>query len=287
MGAPMTIRIVTDSVSDLPSSVAGANEITVVPLYVVIGGETYRDGVDIDADRFYSLLEEVPSLPTTSQPSIADFQEVYRGLLDQGHRIVSIHVSAKLSGTLNSAAQARESLGAASEIEIVDSQLAGGAQALLAISAARWAREMSDHREVARWVERSVGQNHGFVVVDTLKYLAKGGRIGKAQAFLGGALQFKPILSIRDGEAHPVDRPRTRRRAMARIIQIVRGLAPVRQIHVSYSTGREHALAIRDGLADLVEPEHIVESRFGPVLGTHLGPNTIGVAVTQGSAEDE
>ena len=287
MGAPMTIRIVTDSVSDLPSSVAGANEITVVPLYVVIGGETYRDGVDIDADRFYSLLEEVPSLPTTSQPSIADFQEVYRGLLDQGHRIVSIHVSAKLSGTLNSAAQARESLGAASEIEIVDSQLAGGAQALLAISAARWAREMSDHREVARWVERSVGQNHGFVVVDTLKYLAKGGRIGKAQAFLGGALQFKPILSIRDGEAHPVDRPRTRRRAMARIIQIVRGLAPVRQIHVSYSTGREHALAIRDGLADLVEPEHIVESRFGPVLGTHLGPNTIGVAVTQGSAENE
>ncbi len=283
----MTIRIVTDSVSDLPSSVAGANEITVVPLYVVIGGETYRDGVDIDADRFYSLLEEVPSLPTTSQPSIADFQEVYRRLLDQGHRIVSIHVSAKLSGTLNSAAQARESLGAASEIEIVDSQLAGGAQALLAISAARWAREMSDHREVARRVERSVGQNHGFVVVDTLKYLAKGGRIGKAQAFLGGALQFKPILSIRDGEAHPVDRPRTRRRAMARIVEIVRELAPIRRMHVSYTTGREHALAIRHEVADLVEPERLIESRFGPVLGTHLGPNTIGVAVTQGSAENE
>ena len=283
----MTIRIVTDSVSDLPPSAARASDITVVPLYVVIGGETYRDGVDIDADRFYSLLEEVPSLPTTSQPSIADFQEVYRGLLDQGHRIVSIHVSAKLSGTLNSAAQARESLGAASEIEIVDSQLAGGAQALLAISAARWAREMSDHREVARWVERSVGQNHGFVVVDTLKYLAKGGRIGKAQAFLGGALQIKPILSIRDGEAHPVDRPRTRRRAMARIVEIVRGLAPLRQLHVSYTTGREHALAIRHEVADLVEPERLIESRFGPVLGTHLGPNTIGVAVTQGSAENE
>ena len=283
----MTIRIVTDSVSDLPPSAARASDITVVPLYVAIGSETYRDGVDITADRFYSLLEELPSLPTTSQPSVADFQEVYRRLLDQGHRIVWIYVSAKLSGTLNSAAQARESLGAASQIEIVDSQLAGGAQALLALNAARWAGEMSDHHEVARRVERSIGQNHGFVVVDTLKYLAKGGRIGKAQAFLGGALQFKPILSIRDGEAHPVDRPRTRRRAMARIIQIVRGLAPVRQIHVSYSTGREHALAIRDGLADLVEPEHIVESRFGPVLGTHLGPNTIGVAVTRGSAENE
>ena len=283
----MTIRIVTDSVSDLPPSVAGANEITVVPLYVAIGGETYRDGVDIDADRFYSLLEELPSLPTTSQPSVADFQEFYRRLLDQSHQVVSIHVSAKLSGTLNSAAQARESLGAASQIEIVDSQLAGGAQALLAISAARWAGEMSDHHEVARRVEQSIGQNHGFVVVDTLKYLAKGGRIGKAQAFLGGALQFKPILSIRDGEAHPVDRPRTRRRAMARIVEIVRELAPISRMHVSYSTGRDLALAIREELADLVEPEYVVESRFGPVLGTHLGPNTIGVAVTQGSAENE
>ena len=287
MVPPMTIRIVTDSVSDLPPSVAGADDITVVPLYVAIGSKTYRDGMDIDADRFYSLLEEAHSLPTTSQPSVADFQKVYRGLLDQGHRIVSIHVSHKLSGTLNSAAQARESLGAASQIEIVDSQLAGGAQALLAISAARWAGEMTDHHEVARRVERSIGQNHGFVVVDTLKYLAKGGRIGKAQAFLGGALQFKPILSIRDGEAHTVDRPRTRRRAMARIVEIVRRLAPIHRMHVSYSTGRDHALAIRDGLADLVEPEHIVESRFGPVLGTHLGPNTIGVAVTQGNVEDE
>ena len=283
----MTIRIVTDSVSDLPPSVAGANDITVVPLYVAIGSETYRDGVDITADRFYSLLAELPSLPTTSQPSVADFQEVYRRLLDQGHQVVSIHVSAKLSGTLNSAAQARESLGAAPEIEIVDSQLAGGAQALLTLSAARWAGEMSDHREVAHRVERSIGQNHGFVVVDTLKYLAKGGRIGKAQALLGGALQFKPILSIRDGEAHPVDRPRTRKRAMARIIQIVRELAPIHRMHVSYSTGRDLALAIREELADLVEPEHIVESRFGPVLGTHLGPNTIGVAVTQGNVEDE
>ena len=283
----MTIRIVTDSVSDLPPSAARASDITVVPLYVAFGSETYRDGVDITADRFYSLLEELPSLPTTSQPSIADFQEVYRGLLDQGHRIVSIHVSAKLSGTLNSAAQARESLGAASEIEIVDSQLAGGAQALLALNAAGWAGEMSDHHEVARRVERSIGQNHGFVVVDTLKYLAKGGRIGKAQAFLGGALQFKPILSIRDGEAHPVDRPRTRRRAMARIVEIVRELAPIRRMHVSYTTGREHALAILHEVADLVEPERLIESRFGPVLGTHLGPNTIGVAVTQGSAEDE
>ena len=283
----MAIRIVTDSCSDLPPEAAHASGITVVPLYVIIDGETYRDGVDIDADRFYSLLEELPSLPTTSQPTVADFQEVYQGLLDQGHRVVSIHVSAKLSGTLNSAVQAKASLGDPPQIEIVDSQLAGGAQALLALSAAQWAREMSDHCEVAQRVRRSIGRNHSFVVVDTLKYLQKGGRIGKAQAFVGGVLSFKPIISIRDGEAHPVERPRTRRRARARIAEMVRGLAPISQMHISYSTGRDNAMAVRDGLADLVKPERLIESRFGPVLGTHLGPNTIGVAVTQRSGEGE
>ena len=100
-------------------------------------------------------------------------------------------------------------------------------------------------------------------------------------------LQFNPIVGIRDGETHPVDRPRTRRRAQRRIIELVRELAPIHQLHVSYSTGRDKALAIRDELADLVAPERFIESRFGPVLGTHLGPNTIGVAATQGSVEDD
>ena len=146
---------------------------------------------------------------------------------------------------------------------------------------------MADHREVARRVERSIERNHGFVLVDTLKYLAMGGRIGRAQALLGGVLQFKPIVGIRDGETHPVDRPRTRRRAQARIVEIVRELAPIHQLHLSYRTGPDNALTVRDELADLVKPERLIESRFGPVLGTHLGPNTVGVAVTQGSIEEE
>ena len=117
----------------------------------------------------------------------------------------------------------------------------GGAQVLVALSAARWAGEMSDHRKVARRVERSIEGNHGFVTVDTLKYLAMGGRIGKVQALLGGVLSFKRIVGIRDGETHPVDRPRTRRRAQRRIIELVRELAPIHQLHVSYSTGRDKA----------------------------------------------
>ena len=140
---------------------------------------------------------------------------------------------------------------------------------------------------MTRRVERSIERNHGFILVDTLKYLAMGGRIGKAQALLGGVLQFKPIVGIRDGESHPVGRPRTRRRAQRRIVEIVREMAPIHQLHLSYSTGPDKALAIRDELADLVESERLIESRFGPVLGAHLGPNTIGVAATQGSVEDD
>ena len=277
----MAIRIVTDSCADLPPEAARDSDITVVPLYVNIGGDTYRDGVDIDADRFYSLLERLPGLPTTSQPSVADFASVYRRLLDEGHQVVSIHVSGKLSGTLNSATQARASLGDPPQVAIVDSRLAGGAQALLALDAARWALETTDAGEVARLAGRSIGRRHSFVVVDTLKYLQRGGRIGKVQAWVGGALKFKPIISIRDGEPHPVERPRTRRRAIARIVSLARDMAPVSRLHVSYTTGREGAQSVIAGLADLVEPDDVIESRFGPVLGTHLGPNTIGVALSQ------
>ena len=282
----MAIRIVTDSVSDLPPALASANDITVVPCYVIIGSETYKDGVEITADRFYSRLGGLSRLPTTSQPTIADFQEVYQRLLDQGHQIVSVHVSSKMSGTVNSATQAKASLGDSSQIEIVDSQLASAPMALAVLSAAQWAREMSDYNEVARRVRQSLVRNHGFVLVDTLEFLQKGGRIGKAQAFVGGMLKVKPILSIRDGEVHPVERPRSLERAKTRIIEIARELAPVRQVNISYSTDRVQALAIRAELAELVDPEHLIESRFGPVLGTYLGPNALGVAVTQGSPDE-
>ena len=272
----MAIRIVTDSVSDLPPALASANDITVVPAYVIIGNETYKDGVEITADRFYSRLEGLSRLPTTSQPTPGDFQEVYQRLLDQGHQIVSVHVSSKLSGTVNSATQAKALLGDSSQIEIVDSQLASAPMALAVLSAAQWARELSDYHEVARRVRQSLVRNHGFVLVDTLEYLQKGGRIGKAQAFVGGMLKVKPILTIRDGEVHPVERPRSLERAKNRLIEITRDLAPVQQVNVSYSTDRMQALALRAELAELVDPEHLIESRFGPHAGHLSRPQRTG-----------
>ena len=269
--------------SDLPSALAQANDITVVPCYVIIGSETYKDGVELTADRFYSRLPTLSRLPSTSQPTIADFQEFYQRLLNQGHQILSIHVSSKLSGTLNSAAQAKASLGDPSDIEIVDSQSASAPMALIVLDAARMARESANIQEVARQVRQSLLRNHGFVMVDTLEYLQKGGRIGKAQAFVGGMLKVKPILSIRDGEVHPVERPRSLERAKNRLVELAKELAPIRQVNISYSTDRVQALGIRAQLAELVAPENLIESRFGPVLGTYVGPNALGVAVTQGS----
>ena len=283
----MAIRIVTDSASDLPIPLARANDVTIVPAYVIIGNETYKDGIEITADRFYERLEALSRLPSTAQPSVADFQEVYQRLLDQGHQIISIHVSGKLSGTVNSATQAKASLGDTSQIEIVDSQLASAPLSLAVLNGAQWAKEMSDFREVARRLRQSLSRHHTFVLVDTLEYLQKGGRIGKAQAFVGGMLKVKPILSIRDGEVHPLERPRNRDRGRARLIEMARELAPVRQLNVIYSTDRVQALALRAELAELVDPEHLIESRFGPVLGTYLGPNALGVAVTQGTPETQ
>lgn len=279
----MAIRIVTDSVADLPPALASANDITVIPAYVIIGDETLRDGVDISSDRFYERLGTLSRLPTTSQPTVADFHEVYQRLLAQGHQIVSIHCSGKLSGTVNSATQAKAALGDAAQIEVVDSQLASAPQALAALNAAQWAKEMSDSRELAQRVRQSLTRYQCYVLVDTLEYLQKGGRIGKAAAFVGGMLKVKPILTVRDGEVHPVERPRSRERGRARLIELVRDLAPFRQINISYSTDRAQAQAVRAELAAMVDPEHLVESRFGPVLGTYLGPNALGVSVTQDS----
>ena len=277
----MAIRIVTDSVADLPPAIASANDVSVVPLYVMIGSESFRDGIDIDADDFYSRLVKNSKLPTTSQPSVFDFRKAYELLLDEGHHVVSIHVSSKLSGTITSATQAKTSLGNPHQIEIVDSQLAGGALGLLALDASRWAKEADDHVEMAQRARRAIAANSGYVVVDTLRFLQMGGRIGKAQALVAGMLSFKPIVCIRDGEVHPVERPRTRRRAVARLTSIVRDLAPIQTLHLSYTTGRDGAMAIREELSSLVPPGQIIESRLGPVLGTHLGPNALSVALTR------
>ncbi len=277
----MTIRIVTDSSADLPADLVQKHQITVLPCYVVVDDQTFKDGVDILADDFYVRLQSKGRTPTTAQPTVADFQEVYRDLVGRGDQLISIHVSGKLSGTLNSAEQAKASLEDGAPVEIIDSQLASIPLGLAALDAAVIAAEGGDYLEVAAKVRQGLTSHHGLFALDTLEYLQKGGRIGKARAFMGSVLNVKPILRLQDGEAHPVERPRSRERAMRRLVELAQDLAPVRRLAVIYSTDPERMAALKQDLTGLVPADQIIEARFGSTLGTYIGPDALGVAVTQ------
>ena len=286
----MTIRIVTDSSADLPTDLVQKHQITVIPCYVVVDDQTFKDGVDIQADEFYRRLQAKGRTPTTAQPTVADFQEVYRDLVGQGDQVISIHVSGKLSGTMNSAQQAKASLNAGqtngeggAPVEIIDSQLASIPLGLAVLDAAVMAAEGDDYLEIAAKVRQGLTSHHGLFALDTLEYLHKGGRIGKARAFMGSILSVKPILRLYDGEAHPVERPRNREKAMRRLVELAHDLAPVRQLAVTYSTDPDRMAALKQDLTDLLPADQIIETRFGATLGTYIGPDALGVAVTQES----
>ena len=276
----MTVRIVTDSSADLPADLVQQHAITVLPCYVVVDDQTFKDGVEISADDFYRRLQADGRTPTTAQPTVADFQEVYQDLAGKGDQMLSIHVSRKLSGTLNSAEQAKASLDGA-EIELIDSQLASIPLGLAVLDAAIMASEGGSLQEVAERVRQRLHMHHGLFALDTLEYLYKGGRIGKARAFMGSVLHVKPILRLRDGEAHPVERPRSRERAMRRLVELASELGPVRRLAVIYSTDADRMAVLKQELTGLLPADQIIEARFGSTLGTYIGPDALGVAITQ------
>ena len=276
----MTVRIVTDSSADLPAELVQQHQITVLPCYVVVDDQTLKDGVDIQADDFYRRLQAGGPTPTTAQPTVADFQAVYQDLTSQGDQVVSIHVSGKLSGTLNSAEQAKGSL-YGEAVEIIDSRLAAMPLGLVVLEAAALAAEGGSHQEVAEKVRQGLNLHHGLFALDTLEFLQKGGRIGKAQAFLGSVLKVKPILRLHEGEAHPVERPRNRERALHRLVELVKELGPVRRMAVIHSTDAERMAVLKQELTGLLPADQIIEARFGSTLGTYIGPDALGVAITQ------
>ncbi len=281
----MAVKLVTDSTCDLPQELAQHWGITVIPCNVHFDDEVYKDGIDIGSDEFYRRLVSSARLPTTAQPSVNDFLQVYRPLTDEGHDVLSVHLSAKFSGTLNSAIQAREALpssgsGGPGRIEIIDSQLTSMGLGLIVLAAAQMIKSGASYDQVVAGVQASMTQTHCYFLLDTLEYLQKGGRIGKASAFLGSLLSVKPILTIKDGEAHPAERVRTRERGVGRLVDIIRGLAPVSRLSIVYSTTAGDAEALKERLGDLASQEEIIVTRFGPVVGTYLGPGALGVVVT-------
>ena len=276
----MAIRIVTDSSADLPADLTQRWNVTVLPSYVIVDDVSHKDGIDISPDDFYQSLVSGSRLPTTSQPTAADFEVVYRDLLDQGHQVLSIHLSAKLSGTLNSAHQAKSALGEAAPIQIIDSHLASIPLGLAVLDAAQFAETQESLDQMAAQIRRRLPGYKAFFILDTLEYLEKGGRIGKAQSFLASVLSVKPILTLADGEVHPVERPRTRARALDRLGALVRQQGPPERLAVIYSTEPQAARDLCQSFSDLAAQEEIILARFSPVLGTYVGPNALGVALS-------
>ena len=277
----MAVRIVTDSTSDIPPSIAHELGISVVPLSVIFGDEAFREGIDITHDLFYEKLVRSRALPTTSAPSVGDFLSVYRPLLKEADEIVSIHISSKLSATYSNACQAARQLSdEGARIEVMDSQSVSFGLTFLAAAAARAAADGAGIDAIRELVEGMVPRVRIIVVLDTLEYLRRGGRIGRARAYLGAVLRVKPLLSIRDGEVHPEERIRTKSHALDRIFQIVTSYR-VNEAAIGYSTNAQEAEDLKRRLEGALNGVTVHVQRLGPVIGVHAGPGVIGVGVLE------
>ena len=275
----MTVKVVTDSTADLPSDVAESLGITVVPLYVHFGTEVLRDGVDILPDEFYRRLTEGPVLPTTSQPSVGDFVDVYEKLAQDSDGVVSVHISSMLSGTVNSATQAKAQMAAGKPVEVVDTLRASMTIGLVAMAAARAAQDGASLEEVAGVANDSAGRSHCIAMLDTLEYLEKGGRIGKAKALLGSLLKIRPLIRV-EGEVHEMGKERSRQRGIARIQKIAVESGELAGLAVMHSTTPDDAVKIGEALRKLLpEGKEPVIAQFGPVIGTYAGPGALGIGL--------
>src|SRR5256885_1846470 len=276
----MAVRIVTDSTADIPQEKAQALGITVIPLTVFFGEEAYLDGVELDNPGFYTKLRVGKVSPRTSQPPPAAFQEVYKQLASEGaDAILSVHLSSRLSGTYQSACNGRAAL---SEdminipIDIIDSQSVSVAMGVPIMQAAEEARQGLGLEEVKAHLLDRFSRTRILFVLDTLEYLKRGGRIGGARALLGNMLNVKPILSIKNGMVVPVEQPRTRSKAYARIGQLIREVGKPERMFIVESddeVGQQLAQTVKDMYA-----AEIPIYKLGAVVGTYAGPAAAGSA---------
>jgi len=277
----MTVKVVVDSTSDIPEKLAKEWDITIVPAYVVFGGKSYRDRLDISEDEVYARLDHDSVFPTTSVPSPQDFADVYNKLANETDEIISIHVTSKESGVYNSALLGKGLINKKCHIEVIDSLSVAMSYGILAIAAAREAKTGVSLGKVAEVVRQSIPRMHLLLVLDTLKYVVRGGRVGKGYGLLGSVLRVKPLLTMRDGKLMLAGVARTRAKAINRLYDFVEDFPQVSEIAVSYTTSNEEA----EALAERIKSSHpdipLYLTRLGPVLGTHAGPGAMGVAVRE------
>ncbi len=275
------VKIVTDSLADIPPAMAKELDITQVPAVVRFGDHEYRDRIDLSAAEFYKRLVASETLPSTSQPATGVFQEMYENLARETNEILAIHTIASLSGIFNASRVAAESVHSA-KIELIDSRQVSMALGWLVILAARAAKEGRSLAEIKAVVEDAIPRVHVIGALDTLEYAQRGGRLGKGAALVGTLLHVKPLISIVGGEVVPVENTRSQKRALERLVEIVLGSGPIQEIAVIHAAGADLAEKVKQMLTGTLRGDQIVMTETGPVLGTHVGPKTVGIAWVTG-----
>ncbi len=273
------VRIVTDSIADVPSALASELDIAIVPCQVFFGQEVYLDGVDLQPQAFYEKLGRSAELPRTSQPTVSRFVDTYRRLLeaDESEAVVSIHVAGNLSGTVNAAWAAAQMLPDPSRVEVIDSGQVSMAMGWAVVEAAKLAREGATQAEVSRMVRGILPRLRAAAMIDTLDNLFKGGRINQVTATLGTVLQIKPLITIRNGHVEIVNKVRTRSRALQRLEAIVRAWGELAAVAVLHAGAEELAQNLASSLRDLVPVQQMLLKPAGAALTTHLGLGAVGV----------
>ncbi|MGG4395971.1 DegV family protein [Paenibacillus thiaminolyticus] len=276
-----SIRIVTDSTADIPQELRERYRIEMIPLKVHFGNDMYQDAVTISAERFYQLLVEAKRLPTTSQPSPIEFLEVFKRLnAEPDTQIISIHLSAAFSGTYQSAVLAKNMMEEESDITIVDSKSASYGFGLIVVEAAKMAEAGRTKEEILAMIERYQRERKLFFLVDTLEYLQKGGRIGKAAALFGTLLNIKPILSIDDeGEVYAVEKVRGHKKAVARILEMLKQQFEGRPVHtvMGYTSNPSAADELAAAIQNTLDVRSMDYTIVGSVIGTHVGTGVAAV----------
>src|SRR5690242_11373505 len=267
-----TFAVVTDSTADLPREWQGRYGIEVVPLKVLFGKETFRDGVDMTNEQFFRRLAAATSLPTTSAPSPGEFAEVYRRLAKDHDGCISIHLGAQLSATVEAARVGAQSV-EGFKVNVIDSQTVSMPVAFLC----RVAAEAESLEAATAAVEQRVPKTRVLALLDTLRYLEMGGRLSRAQALIGTMLDLKPLLLVADAEIKPVDRVRTRSRAIPRMIEYFKGDLPVEHMAVMHAQAADEAEQIATALRKDLADGEVTVGQIGSVLGTHTGPKALGI----------
>lgn len=275
----MTVKIVTDSIGDVPSQAIEELGITIIPLYVHFGNESYRDGIDLTTEQFYDKLRHSEILPTTSVPPLGTFVEAYDRLAEETDEIAVITLSSKLSATYEAALQAMKQMKRNCRVEVIDSLTAIMGEGLIVIAAAKVANSGASLDEVMNITRQNIPRADMRIAFDTLEYLKRSGRIGKAQAFLGSILKVNPILGIKDGEVFPFARERSRAKATDYLYNFATSFSHIDEMAVEDATTSDEADKLVERLNSIFPKERIYRSKVSPVIGAHVGPHVLAVSV--------